>query len=705
MRRFGPFEVDFATSELRRNGARVRIQEQPLRVLEALLERPREPVTREYLKERLWPADTFVDFERSLNAAVAKLRQTLRDSADAPVYVETLARVGYRFIAPVMLPITESQPPVATSGPIHLTRRWIAVIAGVTVAACVLGVLALTTQRPLPDPRDIGVTRFILDFPANMVLAGSGYWPNVAISPDGRIVAMVVEGAGQPASIWIRPLAAESAYQLTGSEGASLPFWSPDSKNIGFFAGGRLERMSLSGGSARTLCDSLTLGSGATWGRSGTILYSSAKTLHTVDAEGGPCKTLTRLTPGELRQGWPQFLPEGRRFLYFSAFADPAKNATYLGSLDGEDRDVVLVNKTRASFAPASTLLFVRDGTLLAQEWNPVRNRTEKRPAHIARGVNAFSVGPSAFSVSANGVLVYRAGAGLLSQLACYTRDGKRLKTIGIPAGIRQFTLSPDEKTLALTVASPGSRNDANLWLLRIDTGVAARYHFGIAENSSDPIWSPDSRRIVLSSFDVDGQNSDLLEWVVGEQRPKTLLSDGKSNKPDDWSSDGRFVIYRRDNRLGLALAMNDGAKPMATGDTEFGKDQLHLSPDGTLVAYNTLRPSGRHEIFVAAFPSFSGAIQVSGEGGVQPIWSRDGKELFYLRPDGTLMSVDIRSGASIEPSAPRVLFRTPAVAAFWGGQYAISPDKQRVYVIEPLPSAPDALHVITRWDGIPEQH
>jgi Tol biopolymer transport system component len=359
----------------------------------------------------------------------------------------------------------------------------------------------------------------------------------------------------------------------------------------------------------------------------------------------------------------------------------------------------VLTNRSRALFAPPDNLLFVRNGVLFAQAWNLQRNQVRGEAVTLATNVNAFTVGTSAFSVSENGVLVYRSGTNFQTQLVCYSRAGKRLKNIGKSGEYMQIALSPDEKTAALTVSvSPGKVTDLRIWLLRLDTAVVSRYDFDNASNA-DPVWSPDSRRIVFASFKVDSLYTELLEWTVGEEKPKLLLSDGRENKPDDWSSDGRFILYRRDDRLAMSVPIEQGAKPIATGDRDFMKDQLHLSPDGTRVAYNAIR-AGRQEVFVAAFPSFSGTVQVSGEGGVQPLWSKNGKELFYLAADKNLMSVQIKPGALIDASAPKALFRTSLSGAYCCSEYAISGDGQRVYVLEPVASQEDSLHVITRWDG-----
>ncbi|HMJ61163.1 MAG TPA: hypothetical protein VK493_05340, partial [Bryobacteraceae bacterium] len=203
----------------------------------------------------------------------------------------------------------------------------------------------------------------------------------------------------------------------------------------------------------------------------------------------------------------------------------------------------------------------------------------------------------------------------------------------------------------------------------------------------------------IFASFEVHGLKTELREWTIGEEKPRLLLADGRVNKPDDWSRDGRFLLYRRDQRLAMSLPVEQGAKPVASGDRDFVKEQLHLSPDGTRVAYNAIR-AGRSEVFVAAFPAFTGTVQVSAEGGVQPLWAADGKELFYLASDRNLMSVQIRPGSAIDVSAPKALFRTSLVGAFWLNEYAVSRDRQRVYVLEPLPSQQDTLHVVTRWDG-----
>ena len=705
MLRFGPFEVDFSASELRKSGRRVHIQEQPLRLLEALLEQPGELVAREKLRDRLWPSDTFVDFERSLNAAVAKLRQALNDSADQPVYVETLSRKGYRFIAPLMETDVKPEPAVATP-PRATSRRWRLTLAAGAAAVCACALLFAWAKvwRPAIQKAEYGTgsMRFTVAMPEGTRMADPPFVPNMAISPDGRMLALVVSTEDGPPSIWLRPLASESARRLEGTVGATLPFWSPGGKDLGFFANGQLKRIAVSGGPARSLCDSIGFAGGASWSRDDVILYSGGGPLYTVNAAGGPCKQLTRLDePREFRHVWPQFLAGGHRFIYFAATQDIAKNATYVSSLDGSARELVLTNTTRAAFVSPDQLLFVRKGILFAQTWNSRNNQIQNQPVSLAANVNAFTIGISAFSVSENGVLAYRSGADLERQIVCYSLDGKRLRTIGASGAYYALALSPDEKTAALTVGVsvlPGQTTDARIWLLRLDTEVTSKYDFGNVANI-DPIWSPDSRRIIFASFEVGGLKTELLDWTIGEEQPRLLLADGKQNIPDDWSSDGRFLLYRREGRLAMSIALEKGARPAISGDRSLFKGQLHLSPDRTRVAYTAER-AGRSEVFVAAFPSFTGTVQASSEGGVQPLWDKDGKELFYLAPDRNLMSVSMRTQTAMDVSAPRTLFRTLLAGSHWDSEYAISRDRQRVYILEPLARSQHSLHVVTQWDS-----
>jgi hypothetical protein len=203
----------------------------------------------------------------------------------------------------------------------------------------------------------------------------------------------------------------------------------------------------------------------------------------------------------------------------------------------------------------------------------------------------------------------------------------------------------------------------------------------------------------LAASSTFGGGPADLMVWNVGEASARVLLADGQSNKPDDWSPDGKFVVFRRNDRTTALMPVQPGSKPLDTGDSDTVKDEVHVSPDGRLAAYNTA--GVRPEVFVAQFPGMKGTIQVSANGGTQPIWTRGGGELIYASPDKQLMSVNIRAGATIEATSPRPLFRTAGTFPYWANQYAVSSDGQRIYLLDPVGSTPDAWHVLTRWQEV----
>ena len=578
MRRFGPFELDLATGELRRNGVRVRLQDQPLRILQALLETPGEMLTREQLRERLWPSDTFVDFERSLNAAVAKLRQALGDSAEQPLYVETVARKGYRFVAPVTA--TETTPPPAPVRPRPTTAF---VIVSAVLGLAVLGWIVLRPRAPAGgDP-----VAFIVPMPPGTIIPRNVYAPLMAVSPNGRILVLAALQDGI-STLWLRPIGSEASQKIGGSEGGTMPIWAPDGTQIAFHAGGKLQRVGLTGEPPRLLCDVKTA-FGLAWGRGGTILFGDEGGLWSVPAAGGKKKLVLAVdqTKGEIRLGWPSFLADGRRFLYFSANRDGAQHAVAMASLDGTGRRTLFRNTSRAVVAPPDHLLFTRDGALFAQRWDLSAGRSLGEARAVVPSVNSFVNGPSAFSVSENGVLVYRTGAASATRLASYNRDGKRLRDLGPPGPYVQMALAPDEKAVVFHVERVPLDLPSRLSLLRLDTGVVSGFDSG-KDAHTDPVWSPDSKRIAFAAFDQPTGPTDIMEWRVGEASARLLFTDGRSNKPDDWSSDKRFLLCRRDDKVAFSLPVEQGTKPVDVGDTPLPKDQMRLSPGAKLVAFNT---------------------------------------------------------------------------------------------------------------------
>ena len=719
--RFGRFEVDLSTGELRKNGLRIHIQEQPLRILGALLERAGEPVTREELRERLWPSDTFVDFERSLNAAVAKLRQVLGDSAEQPRYVETVARRGYRFVALV----EESVPPQEITGHLVLIageahgsisprkqQPWVWPAAALTLLVLVSTGIFLLKRRPVVFSEG-EVLRFVVSSPAGTGIDES------TVSPDGRKLAFITRDGSYHSRLWVRTLASESALPLESTDGALFPFFSPDSQNIGFFAEGKLKRIPASGGLPQILCDQRQP-AGGTWNHDNIILFSQAGRLYQVSAAGGAATQLTQPDQkpgGEILDTWPQFLPDGRHFIFcarnLTGRVAPARSGILLGSLDSTSRQFLVASRTRAAFASPGYLLFGRDGTLLAQKLNLRRLQLEGEPWSVVEDlrvrletlsadVRLPRVAQAAFSVSDTGVLVYHADWSHKSQLVWFSRDGKRLGTAGEPGEYTQLFLSSDEKLAAVSIRN-GKMDGThwNIWLLRLDTNVMSPLTFGEGLHA-DPVWSPDSSKIVYGAYNAkEGEKIDLMELTLGEHSPRSFYSDGNRNKPTAWSPDGRFLLFRRDEQVIFTLPASGDRKPTVLLDTPYNKGRFQFSPDGRWLAYMSWE-SGVREIYVSSFPAMTGTRQVSTARGCTPVWRKDGKELFYMGEHGQVMSVDVKASFGLEIGPPKVLFQVASAPGYCTGQYGVTANGQKFLMIVESGTPFDAgwMHVVTHWDA-----
>jgi len=574
-------------------------------------------------------------------------------------------------------------------------------IAGVLALA--LAGLAAWTWWPRPKPVEVGAVHFTVAPPEGATLTGnSSNATQVSVSPDGHYVAFVADESGRGRTLWVRALGSLSAQQLDRTEGARFPFWSPDSQTIAFFADGKLKRIPVSGGSPLVICDAPNP-DGGTWNREGVIVFApdANSPLHRVPAAGGVSTPVTTLdkTQQETAHIWPQFLPGGQRFLYW---AGGTKGGIYVQSLGSSQRTFLLATPGRAVFA-SGFLLFLRDSTLLAQHLDLKSLRLEGEPVSVAEDIRSgASNGRNGFSISENGVLAYRSGGTSGNvQVSWYTREGKPAGT-ALPAGdYPQIELSPDDKRLVVERTSSGSGGSGiDLWLLDLATGVFSRLTSG-PDSERDPLWSPDSHSVIYTV--PDGKEPGIRQVVIGAA-DTPVFADGKANQLDDWSRDGKLLVYHTQGGNDISiLPLSGDRKPKVVFPTTFQKNQVRLSPDGRWVAYMSLE-SGQPEVYLAAFPSFTDRRQVSAGGGLMPRWQKDGRELYYIAFDRRVMAVEIKAGSTLETGAIKQLFRLQPGTAIssTGYTWAVTSDGQKFLIREVAGTtnagAIEPIHIVIDW-------
>jgi eukaryotic-like serine/threonine-protein kinase len=517
-----------------------------------------------------------------------------------------------------------------------------------------------------------------------------------AISPDGRRLVFSASNEGK-SQLWVRSLDSLAAQPLAGTDGARLPFWSPDSGSVGFFAGGKLKRIDIVGGAPQVLANATTA-EGA-WNREGTILFAPSATgpLFKVPATGGDPVAVTRLETGQTNHGFPQFLPDGRHFIYF-ARGGPGEGV-YAGSLDGGSSKRLASADGAAVVSPSGFLLYPRQTTLFAQAFDFKRQELSGNPFPVAEQAAGFS--------ATSGIVAYRTGSGGgARQLTWRDRSGKNVGAIGAPdvAGLAHVELSPDGKRVAVDRTVNGNRD---VWLIDAARSVPTRFTFDAATDQQ-PVWSPDGSRVVFQSNRKGIYN---LYWKLssGAGADELLLGSDQNKVPADWSSDGRFLLFRsNDPQTGYdlwVLPVSGDKKPFPFLKTPFEEREGQFSPDGKWIAYES-NESGRFEIYVQPFPGPAGKFQISTNGGAQPRWNKNGKEIFYVSLDSKMMTVPVKlspDGDSLETGTPAALF--PVRIAYgplpgpFKQQYAVSSDGQRFLVnIAADEGATSPITIIYNW-------
>jgi Tol biopolymer transport system component len=572
-------------------------------------------------------------------------------------------------------------------------REIIAWAAAAILLLTSLAFAALYLRRPAPDERQV---QFVVAMPEK---ASDLLMP--VISPDGRTLAFLatVEGTRY---LFVRSLDVVAERRLAGTEDASFPFWSPDSRHIGFFSNNKLRKVEVNGGPVQVLCDAQSA-TGGTWNRDGVILLGVPnKPIQRVSSAGGQAAQVLALdeTRNEIEHSFPQFLPDGNHFLYYSWNGSPSSAEIYVASLDGKDRKGLIQNDSNAVFTAPGYLLFARETTLMAQRFDASKLELTGEAVPVLENVTfSANIAYSNFSVSDNGTLVFWSGTNTGRQLAWFDRSGKQISTVGPAALYNDVVMSPDQKKAAVQKIDGGN---SDIWIIDLVRGLPVRFTFNAASDD-DPTWSSDGSYVVFTS-DRNNGSRQLYKKIASGAGNEELLGDTPSITTDgcDLSSDGKYILFETTGeKTGgdvWVLPLEGDKKAYPLLQSEFNEFHAHFSPDGRWFAYSSAE-SGKPEVYIQSFPPAGGKWQVSTNGGAQPQWRRDGKELFYVATDRKLMAVDIKLGTSFEMGTPAALFQTQVAGFAAPNRYAVSPDGQRFLINSTIQDAsPTPLTVILNW-------
>ncbi len=595
----------------------------------------------------------------------------------------------------------------SSATPVHSQRarlRLAPVVWGL-VGASLLAALVFANRTLNRTPQAASSIRFAVALPGAWV--GTEVESSfMAVSPDGQHMAFVVESEGLR-KLWVRSRDSVSATMLPGSEGAASPFWSPDSRWIGFFARGQLKKIEAAGGPPQVLCNLPIAVGSASWGRDGTILFAGqggdAEGIHRVSDTGGQTRLVIKpdKSRGEAWHFWPQFLPDGRHFLYLTSDSAFKGDAVVIGSLDAEPGRVLIRTSSRVEYIPPGYLLYVSDGTLMARRFDVKTLGFTGEPIPIADQVRYFSpTGYADFSASES-LIVYRAGE-IASQLVWVDRNGRQLEVVGKRGQYEEPRLSPDGRRVALGIVDP-TVGTMDILALDLTRNLSTRVTTGRRNTEYGPVWSPDGKSL---AFVADLQGPPHLHRMAasGAGEAEALVPpESQVQWADDWSSDGRFIVYAKSSTRTSTdiwvLPLFGDRTPFPLLNSPFAEREARFSPDGRWIAYVS-DESGANDVYVRLFRISAKRAdekwKISTAGGSQPVWRRDGRELFYLATDNRLMAVPVKAAASFEAAAPTTLFKTESAAEH---SYDVAADGQR-FLINANVTKADALPItaVVNW-------
>ena len=623
--------------------------------------------------------------------------------------LEKDAKRRLRDIGEARIAIEEALAPRAGTSGVRFAPAGAPVRAGAASPRLAWGVAAVlaiaTLALAIPRLLSPGAPAQAVRFAVGLQGLYLGDAASLAISPNGRmLVFSVPDSTGTPA-LWLRPLDVMTPRRLPGTENASIPFWSPDNRMIGFFADGKLKKVGLTGSPPEVLCDAPSPRGGA-WSPRHVIVFAPAGQgpVERVSDGGGDPVAVTHLDASrhETAHRFPCFLPDGRHFIYMALPRSRGHNVI-VGDIEGHPGRLLTMVDVGAAYAPPGWLLFSKNDILCAQRFDAGALRLHGDPVPLGERAGSSSMdGYPNFSVSGTGVLVHAGGQAVKGHLVWLDRAGAQVGTIPAPlAQYQALSVSPDGHSAVAAIGS--SSTTADLWLVDLDRGSVTRFTFG-SSATENPSWSPDGRTIAWDE-NPNGVFDVFVKPAAGGTGRLVYHSGAVFKHVTGWTPDGRSIVFESlDANTGfdlLVAPLDGGRAPVylqGPSNERFGA----VSPDGRWMAYSS-DESGRYEIFVQSYPQPGTRYRVSLYGGFAPAWRNDGREIVFITPDfQTLMSVDVQSGPELHFGTPRALFHPPRNSI---GTPGIAADFRRfLYAVQPEESAPNPVEVLMNWPAAMEK-
>jgi Tol biopolymer transport system component len=596
--------------------------------------------------------------------------------------------------------LADAPKPVVTTRPALAA----AILAAVAVA---VALFSIGLDRRFRDDGPAPAIRFSVRQPEGLVL---GDVPRMALSPDGRSIAFTAGPAGGKPQLWVRRLDSPDARALAGTENGSIPFWSPDSKSIGFLADGKIRRIDAAGGPVQVLCDGPQLDGGGTWSEDDVILFSGRDPdgpIMQVSARGGSATPVTTLGADETNHRWPRFLPDGQHFIYLATNQKTTSGTLFVGALNGQPPKRLFDSQFMADFSDGY-LLYKRDLALVARPFDPKSLAFTGEPAPIADWVGSVANSRRvAFSGTTTGYLAFSNDIRSTSRLVWLDRNGRHVSDLSAAPDITHLWLSNDEKQVLTDGAS-------DVW--SIDVARNTQTRVTLTESfEGQPVWSNDGTTVTFASTRDDGISKLFRRASSGLGDDELVLKESVNLAPSDISLDGKYLLFQRSTSQAntdlyvLPLTEGPGATPSPVQATPFDEIQGRFSPDGKWLAFVS-NESGQNQVYIRSFPGNSRKIPVSSGGGVQPRWRRDMKELYFVSRSGSLMSVPIASVERMDIGAPSSMFDiaiAPEVIQplpIRMSNYAVTADGNRVLAILQNSRREDPITVLQNWTEILRQ-